>query len=264
ERQVAWAVARRHPGLLVPGPRHAGNELSARERLVLLATTTTALTAAPTPAERAWALDQARHLRPRTRGLRLPGVVPAVGVALTVVATAALVAVLGPAPTPPAPGDRAGTSAARGLLEPVASNATYLAGQHLQTRAVVVPTTAGNGVPRAAAHRRATQHHVTRQQAARHRAVASPVARAHASRRPAPRPARTVLHRLVTRARIPATVTKRAPVVRQVVTPPARPATVRPAPAHGHAGRPSTKAQPAEPVRATGSGGADRPPKGRH
>jgi len=275
ERQVAWAVVRRHPGLLVPGPRHAGNELSARERLVLLATTAAALTAAPTPAERAWALDRARSLRPRARGLRLPGVIPAVGIALTVVAAAALVAVVGASPTPPVPG---AASAARGSAEPVSSGATYLLGQHLQARTVAVAVPTRAGASRTAGHRRAARHHAARHhgarhQAARHHAVerATPrrPARTHAVRRPAARPARTVVHRpRVTRARVPASVATRAPVVRQTVTPPARPAKVHPAPtrpAHsgGHAGRPPRKAQPAEPVKATEPGKADRPSKRR-
>ena len=279
ERQVAWAVVRRHPGLLVPGPRHAGNELSARERLVLLTTAAAALTTAPTPAERAWVLDRSRDLRPRARGLRLPGVIPAVGVALTVVAAAALVAVMGAASTSPAPGDGAGTSA-RGALAPVSSGATYLVGQRLQARTETVAATtksksktktrAGTGA------RTAARHHTARHRAAQRRAAQRRAARAHTSRRATVQSGRAVAHRsTVTRARVPASAAKptRAPVVRHAATPPARPATVRPTPTRptptrpsssgGHAGRPTRKAQPAEPVKATEPRKADRPSKRR-
>ena len=261
ERQVAWAVVRRHPGLLVPGPRHAGNELSARERLVLLATAAAALTTAPTAAERAWVRGRSRDLRPRARGLRLPGVIPAVGVALTVVAAAALVAVMGAAPTPP--GDGAAASSSGSAAEPVPSGATYLVGQRLQARseAVVVPTRAGarrGATHRQAAHRRAAHRHAVQHRAAQRRAAQRRTAAARASRRQAA-PARTAAHRsTATRPKTPAAVTKGAPAVRGAAAAPAtpvRPTPVRPTPVRPTPVRPTHASQSQD---HNGGGGDDQ------
>ncbi|GAB3664028.1 hypothetical protein GCM10027596_27940 [Nocardioides korecus] len=271
ERQVAWAVVRRHPGMLLPGRRHADNELSSRERLVLLATVAAALTAAPTPAERAWL---AARLRPGAGGLRLPGAIPAAGVAVAVAAAGGLVAVIGATWSSHPPADSAAASAA-GALTPATSESTSLVGEHLQplTRPALSRSADRADAARttrraAAAQRRATtQRHAAAQRrtTARghattpHRTAAKPVARAGGVGRTVLSRVRSVTHRVTTS--LPRTRTSAAPrtPAPTAVRPAPAPRPAKPAPRPSRpAAKPVKSAEPAKPVKATDPAGPGR------